>query len=166
MKATTTNLPSKRLMPKLLSLSIAALSCSAWADDTPDDTVANLGVLTITNTIAPANLLPQHNVSNQSIPNFELKQRGVNLGDSLHKELGIFANQMGNGASSPIIRGQEGKRIAILQNGSNVVDMSAMSPDHAVMTNTALARHVDVLRGATTLLYQSGNTAGDRKSVV
>lgn len=160
MKATTTNLPSKRLMPKLLSLSIAALSCSAWADDTPDDTVANLGVLTITNTIAPANLLPQHNVSNQSIPNFELKQRGVNLGDSLHKELGIFANQMGNGASSPIIRGQEGKRIAILQNGSNVVDMSAMSPDHAVMTNTALARHVDVLRGATTLLYQSGNTAG------
>lgn len=99
-------------------------------------------------------------VSEKIIDKEVLKQRGVNLGNALSDELGIHASNFGGGASAPVIRGQEGKRIKILNNGSDVLDMSAMSPDHAVTVDSMLASQVEVLRGATTLLYSSGNSAG------
>lgn len=89
-----------------------------------------------------------------------LKQRAVTLGDALGGELGIHSNQFGGGASAPIIRGQEGKRIKILANNADVMDMSNMSPDHAISVDTQLAKQVELVRGATTLLYSSGNAAG------
>ena len=89
-----------------------------------------------------------------------LKQRGANIGDALSGELGIHANQFGGGASAPVIRGQEGKRIKILNSGGETLDMSSMSPDHAVTVDSLLASQVEVLRGASTLLYSSGNSAG------
>ncbi|MFB6348510.1 TonB-dependent receptor [Moraxella sp. ZJ142] len=89
-----------------------------------------------------------------------LKQRGVNLGDALAGELGVHANQFGGGASAPVIRGQEGKRIKILSHGSETLDMSFMSPDHAVTVDSVLAHQVQVVRGVETLRYSSGNSAG------
>lgn len=68
----------------------------------------------------------------------------------------VHANGFGGGASAPIIRGQEGKRIKILSNGSEVLDMSAMSPDHAVAVDSVLAGQVEIVRGVTPLLYSSG----------
>lgn len=99
-------------------------------------------------------------VGDTVIKNEVLKQRAVTLGDALGGELGIHSNQFGGGASAPIIRGQEGKRIKILANNADVVDMSNMSPDHAISVDTQLAKQVELVRGATTLLYSSGNAAG------
>ncbi|XXQ67867.1 TonB-dependent receptor [Neisseriaceae bacterium B1] len=99
-------------------------------------------------------------VSEKIIRDEELKKRGANIGDALSQELGIHASQFGGGASAPIIRGQEGKRIKILHNNGETLDMSAMSPDHAVTVDSVLAKQVEVLRGANTLLYSSGNSAG------
>lgn len=99
-------------------------------------------------------------VSDKIIHDKTLKQRGANIGDALSHELGIHASQFGGGASAPIIRGQEGKRIKILHNNGETLDMSAMSPDHAVTVDSVLAKQVEVLRGANTLLYSSGNSAG------
>ncbi|MBF9251667.1 hypothetical protein I0P16_19310, partial [Acinetobacter baumannii] len=53
------------------------------------------------------------NVSNQFIDTSKLNQRSTSLGDALGTELGIQSNQYGGGASTPIIRGQEGKRIKV-----------------------------------------------------
>lgn len=89
-----------------------------------------------------------------------LKTRSTTLGDALDGELGIHSNQFGGGASAPIIRGQEGKRITILQNNADVIDMAHLSPDHAVTVDTVLAKQVEVVRGVSTLLYKSGNSAG------
>ena len=89
-----------------------------------------------------------------------LKTRATTLGDALDGELGIHSNQFGGGASSPIIRGQEGKRITILQNNADVIDMAHLSPDHAVMVDTTLAKQIEMVRGVSTLLYKSGNSAG------
>lgn len=99
-------------------------------------------------------------VSEHNIKADTLKKRGTNIGDALSGELGIHANQFGSGASAPIIRGQGGKRIKILNSGSETLDMASMSPDHAVTVDSVLARQVEVLRGANTLLYSSGNSAG------
>ncbi|WP_162900172.1 TonB-dependent receptor plug domain-containing protein, partial [Acinetobacter baumannii] len=90
----------------------------------------------------------------------KLKQRSTTLGDALGTELGIHSNQYGGGASTPIIRGQEGKRIKVLQNNADVLDMSNMSPDHAVTVEPSLAKSIEIIRGASTLLYSSNSAAG------
>ncbi len=133
-------------------------------DSNPDhDERQDLGVLVVTadkKSGGMANLLGSVSVNDSLIREQTLKQRSATLGDALKGELGIFSNHYGGGSSAPIIRGQEGKRIKVLQNSGDVVDMSAMSPDHAVMVDTTVAKAVQVVRGAGSLLYGSGNVAG------
>ncbi|UOO76815.1 TonB-dependent receptor [Neisseria sp. Dent CA1/247] len=90
----------------------------------------------------------------------KFKSRSATLGNALSGELGVHSNPFGGGASAPVIRGQEGVRIKILQNGSDVVDMSSLSPDHAVAADTLLAQQVELVRGTPTLLYSTASPAG------
>ncbi|WP_458796613.1 TonB-dependent receptor domain-containing protein [Pasteurella multocida] len=99
-------------------------------------------------------------ISNQVIKKERLQKQSATLGNALAGELGVHSNPFGGGASAPIIRGQEGVRIKILQNGLDVVDMSAISPDHAVAADSLLAEQVELVRGASTLLYSSASAAG------
>ena len=91
----------------------------------------------------------------------ELRNKlGNSLGDTLSSELGVSASAFGAGASRPIIRGMEGPRVMILQNGMAVSDVSTVSNDHAVSTEAATARQIEILRGPATLLYGSGAIGG------
>ncbi|WP_420472904.1 TonB-dependent receptor [Noviherbaspirillum sp. ST9] len=91
----------------------------------------------------------------------ELRNKlGASLGDVLSSEPGVTASGFGAGASRPIIRGLEGPRVKILQNGMTVSDLSALSNDHAVASETATARQIEVLRGPAALLYGSGAIGG------
>jgi len=85
---------------------------------------------------------------------------GTSLGDTLSGELGVSASSFGGNASRPIIRGLEGNRIKILENGMNISDISSLSNDHAVTSSTALTQQIEILRGPTTLLYGSGAIGG------
>ncbi len=91
----------------------------------------------------------------------ELREKlGNSLGDTLSQELGVSASAFGAGASRPIIRGLEGPRIKILQNGMSVMDASSLSNDHAVAGEAATARQIEILRGPAALLYGSGAIGG------
>ncbi|WP_053091249.1 TonB-dependent receptor plug domain-containing protein [Neisseria bacilliformis] len=90
----------------------------------------------------------------------KFQSRSATLGNALAGENGVHTNPFGGGASAPVIRGQEGVRVKMLQNGSDVVDMSAISPDHAVASDTLLAKQVEIVRGTPTLLYSSASPAG------
>ncbi|SFA87509.1 iron complex outermembrane recepter protein [Collimonas sp. OK607] len=91
----------------------------------------------------------------------ELRNKtGTSLGDTLSQELGVSASGFGAGASRPIIRGMEGPRVKILQNGMSVADVSSLSNDHAVATEAATARQIEILRGPAALLYGSGAIGG------
>lgn len=85
---------------------------------------------------------------------------GTSLGDVLSREPGVTASGFGAGASRPIIRELEGPRVKILQNGVTVSDLSALSSDHAVASEPATARQIEVLRGPAALLYGSGAIGG------
>jgi iron complex outermembrane receptor protein len=63
-------------------------------------------------------------------------------------------------ASSPIIRGLEGPRVLITQNGLDAGDASRVGPDHAVATEASTARQIEILRGPATLFYGSGAIGG------
>ena len=91
----------------------------------------------------------------------ELRDRQAgSLGETLSRELGVSSSAFGAGAGRPIIRGLEGARVKMLQNGMSVSDVSTLSNDHAVATDTANARQIEILRGPASLLYGSGAIGG------
>jgi iron complex outermembrane receptor protein len=89
-----------------------------------------------------------------------LNKLGSTLGATLANELGVSATGYGAGSSRPVIRGLEGARVQILQNGLSVGDVSNISQDHAVGNNMQNAHQVEILRGAAALLYGSGSSGG------
>ena len=89
-----------------------------------------------------------------------LAQGAVTIGEALSGETGISSNQFGVGSSRPVIRGQDGPRVKILQNSSENIDVSTLSPDHAVTVDPALAKQVEVIRGPSTLLFSAGTVGG------
>jgi iron complex outermembrane receptor protein len=82
------------------------------------------------------------------------------LGETLNNQPGVHSDTFGGGASRPVIRGQSGPRVGVLNDGSAVLDASRISPDHTVTVDPMLARQIEVLRGPSTLLYGSGASGG------
>ena len=89
-----------------------------------------------------------------------INKLGSTLGATLANELGVSATGYGAGSSRPVIRGLEGSRVQILQNGLSVGDVSSISQDHAVGNNMQNTHQVEILRGAAALLYGSGSSGG------
>jgi iron complex outermembrane receptor protein len=91
----------------------------------------------------------------------ELRDKvGSSLGETLSQELGVSASAFGAGASRPIIRGMEGARVKMLENGMATSDVSGLSNDHAVASEGAVAQQIEILRGPAALLYGSGAIGG------
>lgn len=91
----------------------------------------------------------------------ELRQRiEASIGETLARLPGTNASYFGPGASRPVIRGLGGERLQVLEDGLGSLDVSALSPDHAVTVESLLADQVEVLRGPATLLYGNGTVGG------
>ncbi|NHB58711.1 TonB-dependent receptor [Acinetobacter sp. 194] len=99
-------------------------------------------------------------VADEVIDQKKLAQGAPTIGDALAGELGIYSNQFGAGSSRPVIRGQEGPRVKVLEHASETADVSTLSPDHAVTVDPILAKQVEVIRGPSTLLYSAGTVGG------
>ena len=90
-----------------------------------------------------------------------LKQKAApTLGDTLANELGVAASGFTVGASRPVIRGQADNRIRVLNNGTEVFDVSNLSPDHAPSVSALLSQSIEVVRGPATILFGSGAIGG------
>lgn len=88
------------------------------------------------------------------------RRRAVTLGETLQNTAGVSSTQFGAGAGRPIIRGQGGPRVRVMENGVDTFDASTVSPDHAVVAPMGSAKRVEVLRGPATLLYGSSAIGG------
>ncbi|MEZ5385216.1 MAG: TonB-dependent receptor [Prosthecobacter sp.] len=82
------------------------------------------------------------------------------LGQTLARMPGVSSSFFGPAASRPIIRGLDGDRVRILQNGLNTLDASSASPDHALSFEPSNLKSVEVVRGPATLLYGSNAIGG------
>lgn len=88
------------------------------------------------------------------------RRQAMTLGETLRGLPGVSATGFGSNASRPIIRGQDGDRVKILQNSAPTNDVSAMSFDHAVGVSPYALEQVEILRGPSALLYGGSAVGG------
>ncbi|MBP6626041.1 MAG: TonB-dependent receptor [Arenimonas sp.] len=86
--------------------------------------------------------------------------RAGTLGETLERQSGVQSSYFGAGVGRPIIRGQDGARVQVVNNGTGSGDVSTVSVDHAVTIEPFLADQIEVLKGPATLLYGSGAIGG------
>ena len=86
--------------------------------------------------------------------------RESTIGETLKGTPGVSSTYFGPNASRPVIRGMDGDRVRIMQNGVGALDASALSPDHAVAVDPLIAEQIEVIRGPATVLYGAGAVGG------
>ena len=96
----------------------------------------------------------------QQLSGAALTQRQAStLGETLEQLPGVANSSFGPNVGRPMIRGQEGDRVPLLQNGGANMDVSGLSNDHAVPIDPLTTERIEVLRGPATMLY-SGSAVG------
>jgi iron complex outermembrane receptor protein len=91
----------------------------------------------------------------------ELKQKAAaSLGDTLASQPGIAASGFAPGASRPVIRGLADNRVRVLNDGTEVFDVSNLSPDHAPSVSPLISQSIEIVRGPATILFGSGAIGG------
>lgn len=150
------------------SIDIAAASVAASllllaAPATAQTTPAKLPEVTITgNPLGTTDLIaPAEAYSGNAL----LLRSQSTLGETLDGTPGVSSSYFGPNASRPIIRGQEGDRIRVLQNSGASVDASGLSHDHAVPSDPISMERIEVLRGPGALLY-GGSAVGGVVNVI
>jgi iron complex outermembrane recepter protein len=88
------------------------------------------------------------------------KQLEMSLGATLENQPGVAARSFGPAPARPVIRGLDGDRVLILQDGQRLGDLSSQSGDHGVSINPAAAQKIEVVRGPATLLYGANAIGG------
>ena len=87
-------------------------------------------------------------------------RRASTLGETLDGLPGVAASGFGPNSSRPVIRGLDGDRVRLLDNGGASIDASNLSFDHAVAIDPLVVERIEVLRGPAALLYGGNATGG------
>lgn len=88
------------------------------------------------------------------------RQAAATIGGTLNHSPGLSSASFGPAVGQPVIRGQQGPRVQVLQNSLSSLDVSSNSADHAVSVEPILADSIEILRGPATLLYGGGAIGG------
>ena len=156
-----------RFSLSILSLFTMSLTCVHAAEEAKVEPVsaemleqivvtANRSNQTLYEQILPANVLSQDRLLLRIEPS---------LGETLNRLPGVSSSYFAPGSSRPILRGLGDDRVRMLQNGTSLLDVSNVSPDHAVTVDPLSLQSIEVVRGPATLLY-GPNTIGGVVNVI
>lgn len=91
----------------------------------------------------------------------ELQKRSeISFGEMLNNSPGVAMRSMGSTPARPVIRGMDGDRILVLENGERMGDISETSADHSIALDPLVANRVEIVRGPASLLYGSSALGG------
>lgn len=88
------------------------------------------------------------------------KKSPVSLGEALDGELGVAKRSFGPGTARPVLRGFDGDRVLILQDGGRIGGLGFQSGDHAEPVDVLTIEKVEIVKGPATLLYGSNAIGG------
>ncbi len=88
------------------------------------------------------------------------KKSSVSLGEALDGELGVSKRSFGPGTARPVIRGFDGDRVLVLQDGNRIGGLGFESGDHAEPVAVLTVEKVEIVKGPATLLYGSSAIGG------
>jgi iron complex outermembrane receptor protein len=88
------------------------------------------------------------------------KRSEVSFGEMLNNSPGVSMRSLGSSPARPVIRGMDGDRILILENGERMGDISETSADHSIALDPLVANRVEIVRGPASLLYGSSALGG------
>jgi iron complex outermembrane recepter protein len=86
---------------------------------------------------------------------FSLPQRRseASFGEMLNHSPGIAMRSFGSSPARPVIRGMDGDRILILENGERMGDISETAADHSIALDPLVTNRIEIVRGPSSLLY-------------
>lgn len=135
-------------------LGITLISLNAHAHE---ETLADIDVIEKEDAQGLVDFVP----SATKLKGLELtKRRQTSLGDTLAQEAGVQSTSFGPSSSRPVIRGQDGDRIKILQNSLGTLDASTQSLDHAIPVDVLTIDQMEIVRGPMSLLYGTSAVGG------
>jgi iron complex outermembrane receptor protein len=88
------------------------------------------------------------------------KKSPVSLGEALDGELGVSKRSFGPSTARPVLRGFDGDRILVLQDGNRIGGLGFQSGDHAEPLNVLTVERIEIVKGPATLLYGSNAIGG------
>jgi iron complex outermembrane recepter protein len=88
------------------------------------------------------------------------KKNPVSLGEALDGELGVSKRSFGPGTARPVIRGFDGDRVLVLQDGNRIGGLGFESGDHAEPIDVLNVERIEIVKGPATLLYGSNAIGG------
>jgi len=88
------------------------------------------------------------------------KKNPISLGEALDHELGVAKRSFGPGSSRPVVRGFDGDRVLVLQEGIGIGGLGFQSGDHAEPIDLLSQDRIEVVKGPATLLYGSNAIGG------
>ncbi len=90
-----------------------------------------------------------------------LRQKSdMSLGVMLDGEPGLAMRSLGPAPSRPVIRGFDGERVLVLENGERMGDLSGTAHDHVVALEPFATERIEIVRGPSSLLYGSSAIGG------
>lgn len=88
------------------------------------------------------------------------EQASTGIGDILEREAGVGKRSFGPGTSRPVIRGFDGDRVLVLQDGVRNGSLGFQSGDHGEPVDALNLERLEVIKGPATLLYGSSAIGG------
>jgi iron complex outermembrane receptor protein len=88
------------------------------------------------------------------------ERAAISIGEVLESETGVAKRSFGPGSSRPVIRGFDGDRVLVLQDGVRSGSVGSQSGDHGETADPLTAERIEVVKGPGTLLYGSNALGG------
>jgi len=88
------------------------------------------------------------------------EQASTAIGEVLERESGVGKRSFGPGTGRPVIRGFDGDRVLVLQDGIRNGSLGSQSGDHGEPVDTLNLERLEVIKGPATLLYGSNAIGG------
>jgi len=82
------------------------------------------------------------------------------LGEALDHELGIAKRSFGPATSRPVLRGFDGDRVLVLEDGNRIGSLGFQSGDHTEPMDVMNLEKLEIVRGPATLLYGANAIGG------